>query len=65
MPKEYQNYGIYFGLPVVLGKNGYRHLPKIRLEEEEQKMFDDYSKEIKETVLKILKEIKVPTTIKW
>jgi len=42
----------------------YRHLPKIRLEEEEQKMFDDYSKEIKETVLKILKEIKVPTTIK-
>lgn len=65
LPKEYQNHGIYFGLPVVLGKNGYRHLPKIRLEEEEQKMFDDYSKEIKETVLKILKEIKVPTTIKW
>lgn len=57
LPKEYTNSGIYFGLPVILGKNGYRHLPKIRLEIDEQIMFDAYSKEMKETVLQILNNL--------
>ncbi|ASI53672.1 lactate dehydrogenase [Metamycoplasma hyosynoviae] len=59
LSKEYKNHGIYFGLPVILGKDGYRHLPKIRLEEDEQKLFDDYSREIKETVIEILNNLKI------
>lgn len=64
LPKEYKNAGIYFGLPVVLGKDGYRHLPKIRLEEREQEMFDNYSKEIKDTVIEVMKSLKIKTTLK-
>lgn len=64
LPKEYKNAGIYFGLPVVLGKDGYRHLPKIRLEEREQEMFDNYSKEIKDTVIEVMKNLKIKTTLK-
>ncbi|VEU78579.1 L-lactate dehydrogenase [Metamycoplasma arthritidis] len=64
LPSEYKHAGSYFGLPVILGKNGYSHLPKIMLSKVEQKMFDDYSKEIKETVLMLLKENEIKATIK-
>ncbi|AWX69333.1 lactate/malate family dehydrogenase [[Mycoplasma] anseris] len=57
LPECYQAKGVYFGLPVILGKEGYRHLPKIRLEEKDQALFDSYSTEIKETVLEVLKRI--------
>ncbi|WP_373435391.1 lactate/malate family dehydrogenase [Metamycoplasma equirhinis] len=59
LPKEYKHYGIYFGLPVIIGKNGYRHLPKIRLEEDEQKMFDEYSGEIKKTLIEVLNHLNI------
>ena len=64
LPDCYKHSGIYFGLPVILSKDGYRHLPKLRLEEEEQKVFDEYSGEMKKTILDVLKDIKVKTTIK-
>ncbi|PZV99961.1 lactate/malate family dehydrogenase [Metamycoplasma auris] len=64
LPDEYRNSGIYFGLPVILGKNGYRHLPKIRLEEDEQKIFDDYSAEIKETIIQLLDDLKIEHNLK-
>ncbi|TPR54684.1 lactate/malate family dehydrogenase [Metamycoplasma neophronis] len=54
LPKEYKNYGVYFGLPVILGRNGYRHLPKVRLDEKEQELFDNYSGEMKQTVIDVL-----------
>ncbi|WP_027122824.1 lactate dehydrogenase [Metamycoplasma spumans] len=59
LPKEYKNHGVYFGLPVILGRNGYRHLPKIRLEENEQEMFDSYSAEMKNTVIEVLNNLGV------
>jgi hypothetical protein len=39
-------------------------LPKIRLEEREQEMFDNYSKEIKDTVIEVMKNLKIKTTLK-
>ncbi|WP_330463446.1 lactate/malate family dehydrogenase [Metamycoplasma gateae] len=64
LPEEYANSGIYFGLPVILGKNGYRHLPKIRLELEEQMIFDSYSKEMKETAIQVLKNLNIEPDFK-
>ncbi|MBN4089321.1 lactate dehydrogenase [Mycoplasma enhydrae] len=64
LPEEYSNHGIYFGLPVILGKNGYRHLPKIRLELDEQIIFDSYSKEMKETVIQVLKNLEIKPDFK-
>ncbi len=64
LPKEYKHAGVYFGLPVILGKNGYTHLPKIRLDEDEQQQFDEYSKEIKEAAIQVLKNLDVEITIK-
>ncbi|TPE56975.1 lactate dehydrogenase [[Mycoplasma] falconis] len=59
LPNEYKNHGVYFGLPVILGRNGYRHLPKIRLDENEQKVFDEYSGELKQTVVEVLKNMNI------
>ncbi|ENY53949.1 lactate/malate family dehydrogenase [Metamycoplasma alkalescens] len=59
LPKEYKHSGVYFGLPVILGKNGYIHLPKIRLEDDEQIIFDNYSKEMKDTTIQILQNLNI------
>ncbi|AWX42948.1 L-lactate dehydrogenase [Metamycoplasma cloacale] len=59
LPDTYKAKGVYFGLPVILGEKGYKHLPKITLSNEEQKQFDEYSLEIKETVLQVLDKIDV------
>ncbi|WP_045433591.1 lactate/malate family dehydrogenase [Metamycoplasma canadense] len=59
LPSDYANHGVYFGLPVILGKDGYRHLPKIRLDEDEQTLFDNYSKEIKETAIQVLSNLNI------
>ncbi|AZG68655.1 lactate/malate family dehydrogenase [Mycoplasma struthionis] len=59
LPKEYTNHGVYFGLPVILGRNGYRHLPKVRLEENELAMFEEYSAEMKQTVIDVLRNLDI------
>ncbi|MGX9339771.1 lactate/malate family dehydrogenase [Mycoplasma sp. 2261] len=64
LPQEYENSGVYFGLPVILGRNGYRHLPKIRLTDDEQSIFDSFSKEMKETVVEILKNLGIEPDFK-
>ncbi|AXE60500.1 lactate dehydrogenase [[Mycoplasma] phocae] len=64
LSEEYKHSGVYFGLPVILGKNGYRHLPKIRLDEDEQKIFDQYSGEMKDTIFEVLKGLKIKPDFK-
>ncbi|WP_412031738.1 lactate/malate family dehydrogenase [Metamycoplasma buccale] len=59
LTNDYKAKGIYFGLPVILGRNGYKHLPKIELNRIQQKEFDNYSLEIKETAIRMLKDLKI------
>lgn len=55
---EYGYYGIYLGVPVILGRNGVEKIIELDLPEDEKNALEKAAKHVKEVILKIEKLIK-------